>query len=75
MDRSEPDSLYFERRASEETAAAERAGDERVRQLHIELAERYANAARGCGPAPNDDETDTIRRSDRRMGAEFRILL
>ena len=74
MARSEPDTLYFERRAIEEAAAAERAADENVRQLHIELAERYSNAARrGALPAPAD-EPDELARDSRTMPAEFRIL-
>lgn len=40
------DSAYFARRADEENAAAERATNPRARQLHIELAARYFDAAR-----------------------------
>jgi hypothetical protein len=46
MDQLEPDSTYFARRATEEAAAAERASDQRARQLHFELAERYCIASR-----------------------------
>ena len=61
---------YFERRALEERAAAERACDQRARQSHSELAERYSTAARGDGVLMAGD--------DRAQGAvlpsEFRIL-
>ncbi len=73
MDHTDPDSVYFERRASEETAAAERAADERARQLHIELAQRYANAARSRSPAGSGAETDELP-NGRSIAAEFRIL-
>ena len=46
MDDFRSDCAYFARRASEETAAAERATDQRAKQLHIELAARYFEAAR-----------------------------
>lgn len=46
MDQFQSDSQYFLRRADEELAAAERASDPRARQSHLDLAERYANAAR-----------------------------
>jgi hypothetical protein len=45
MDQGHLDSAYFNRRASEERAAAERALDPRARQSHIDLAERYSRAA------------------------------
>ena len=46
MDQSHSDTQYFLRRADEELVAAERARDPRARQSHLDLAERYANAAR-----------------------------
>lgn len=45
MDR-QSDAQYFLRRADEERAAAKRASDPRARQSHLDLAERYADAAR-----------------------------
>ena len=36
---------YMSRRAREEQAAAERAASEKVRELHMELATRYREAA------------------------------
>jgi hypothetical protein len=36
---------YMHRRAGEEQAAAARAGSEKARELHTELAARYRNAA------------------------------
>ena len=38
----ESDLVYYRRRAAEEAAAAESAGHARVRQVHLELARRYA---------------------------------
>jgi hypothetical protein len=46
---------YFERRADEERAAAEKAGDERAAQSHRELAKHYHNIARGSEEAPGRD--------------------
>ena len=46
MDQFTSDCAYFLRRADEERAAAERATDPRARQSHLDLAERYADAAR-----------------------------
>ena len=75
MDQFEPDSAYFERRASEETAAAERANDERARRLHIELAERYTNAARSGRPAREPAKADDARPTPAPLlSPEFRIL-
>ena len=51
MDRSWSDSQYFLRRAGEERAAAKRASDPRARQSHLDLAERYADAARTVASA------------------------
>jgi len=55
MDQLDSDSAYFHRRASEEQAAAERASDPRARQSHIDLAERYADAARTGSMAANSN--------------------
>ena len=55
MGKQRTDSGYFMRRASEERAAAQRARDPRARQSHIDLAERYSQAAKMAG-ADNDDE-------------------
>ena len=54
MDQATLDRTYFTRRASEEQAAAERAQDPRARQTHIDLAERYSQAACSCETAAND---------------------
>ena len=40
-DRMDNDELYFARRATDERAAAALATDQRARQAHVELAERY----------------------------------
>ena len=37
----ESDRVYFERRAAAERAAAMKAADPRVREVHLELASRY----------------------------------
>ena len=74
MGKQPADSSYFMRRASEEQAAAERASDPRARQSHIDLADRYAQAAR-TAPAVNDD--DEIREPQAPvplLQPEFRIL-
>ncbi len=72
------DSNYFIRRASEEQAAAARADDPRARQSHIDLAERYCNAARASGSADSadDDDAPTMEPSvaARLLQREFRIL-
>jgi hypothetical protein len=46
---------YFERRAEEERAAAEQAGDERAAQSHRELSDHYRNIASGSEQPPRDD--------------------
>ena len=74
MDQVEPDSAYFERRASEETEAAERAHDEHVRQLHIELAERYSKAARSGRPASEAANRGDAPAAEPFLTPEFRIL-
>jgi hypothetical protein len=56
---------YLNRRAGEELGAAERASSKKVRELHIEMAERYREAADAdpelrirdealCGGLPKD---------------------
>ncbi len=72
MDKIERDAAYFERRAAEEAAAAERAEDDRARQTHMELARRYAAAAQGEGEAPLDD--DQPFGPSPLLSPEFRIL-
>ena len=52
MDQSHSDTQYFLRRADEELVAAERASDPRARQSHLDLAERYATAARAVAAKP-----------------------
>lgn len=59
---------YLERRALEEEAAAERASTDKARELHVELATRYREAADADSPAPAESPVETIRPK------EFRIL-
>ena len=40
------DTLYFERRASEESLAAEKAQHARAREAHLKMAQRYRDLAR-----------------------------
>ena len=72
MDHIDADSAYFTRRASEEQAAAEQARDQKARQLHIELAERYS--ARAERPEPAVAEKREARTATPPSPAEFRIL-
>ena len=44
------DSDYFRGRASQERAAAEQATDPLVRQIHLDLAQRYEEAAQAAPP-------------------------
>jgi hypothetical protein len=44
------DSDYFRVRASQERAAAEQATDPFVRQIHVDLAQRYEEAAQAALP-------------------------
>ena len=74
MDQMTSDSSYFMRRASEERAAAQRAGDPRARQSHIDLAERYANAALAGDAADNDGQTGLPGVAAPLLQPEFRIL-
>jgi hypothetical protein len=69
------DAAYFTRRASEERAAARRAHDPRSRQTHLDLADRYAQAAQSCA----SDGVDTEPRPEAHemvplLQPEFRIL-
>ena len=59
---------YLERRALEEEAAAERASTDKAREIHIELASRYREAADTDAPARPEPPARTI------LPAEFRIL-
>ncbi len=60
---------YFEKRAEEERAAAEQANDARAREMHLELARRYAEKAAGKSKdAPDQPGSATI------LPNEFRIL-
>lgn len=59
---------YLERRALEEEAAAERASTDKAREIHIELASRYREAADTDAPARLESPAKTIRPN------EFRIL-
>jgi hypothetical protein len=59
---------YLERRALEEDAAAERASTDKARDVHVELASRYREAAESDAPAPPESPARTIRPN------EFRIL-
>jgi hypothetical protein len=43
---SESDFEYFQRRASEETAAADRAVHSSARKSHLEMASRYSEMAK-----------------------------
>ena len=70
MDRSETDIAYFERRAREELAAAERATDERACQSHSALARRFAELASGSRLSASDPQL----RPDLPIGPEFRII-
>lgn len=48
----ETDRDYLNRRACEERDAAERASNPKAKELHLELAARYAEAAQGGGGRP-----------------------
>jgi hypothetical protein len=52
----ESDSEYFERRATQETVAAENAPDARSRTAHLQMAERYRDLA------------VSIEKNERRLG-------
>ena len=75
MDGSWSDSQYFLRRADEERAAAKRASDPRARQSHLDLADRYVDAARTVSEAIELVETDPAQiTSAPILQPEFRIL-
>ena len=61
---------YLKRRALEEEAAAQRASSDKARELHVELATRYREAADADADAspPPEPPAKSIR------PAEFRIL-
>ena len=75
MDRAKLDAVYFTRRASEERAAARRAHDPRSRQTHLDLAERYAQAAQSCAMDTADAEPmPEAHAAGPLLQPEFRIL-
>lgn len=49
----ETDLIYYRRRAAEETAAAAVAEHARVRQVHLELARRYAERVASMEAEPH----------------------
>ena len=66
----ESEKQYMGRRAQEELDAADRASDPRIRELHIQLAERYREAAAGrLSPRTPDTNPQRPLRPD-----DFRIL-
>jgi len=62
-------SEYMLRRCREEQDAADRASSPKVRQLHIELADRYRDAADG---GPTQKSPDAPARAC--LSDDFRIL-
>ena len=74
MGQHHSDSNYFMRRASEEQAAAQRAHDPRARQSHIDLAERYSQAAQMGAGAPDEDGAQEHHAPMAVLQPEFRIL-
>jgi hypothetical protein len=74
MNQHHSDSNYFERRASEERAAAECARDPRARQSHSDLAERYAHAAQADVMEREDDGPEAMVAAGALLQPEFRIL-
>src|SRR5687767_15418498 len=75
MVRSWSDTQYFLRRAEEERAAAKRASDPRAQQSHLDLAERYADAARTVTEAIELVDADPAQiTSAPILQPEFRIL-
>lgn len=70
----EPDSKdYFEKRAAEERAAAERCDDERAAQSHRALAEQYEEQARSR-PSAEKSERDEEPGCPGILPPDFRIL-
>jgi hypothetical protein len=74
MDGSWSDSQYFLRRADEERAAAKRASDPRARQSHLDLADRYVDAARTVTEAIELQADPAQITSAPILQPEFRIL-
>ena len=74
MDHSWSDSQYFLRRADEERAAAKRASDPRARQSHLDLADRYVDAARTVSEAIELQADPAQITSAPILQPEFRIL-
>ena len=62
---------YMNRRAREEQAAADRACDSKVRGLHLELADRYREAASDHSDGKADDPPMPRYAG---LPSEFRIL-
>lgn len=65
----ESESQYMSRRAQEEQEAADRAVNPKARDLHIELAGRYRDAAHGQKPPSTPDAG-----ARRGLPNDFRIL-
>jgi hypothetical protein len=70
MARSWSDSQYFLRRAEEERAAAKCASDPRAQQSHLDLANRYSEAARTVTEAATPELVEAASI----LQPEFRIL-
>ena len=63
---------YLRRRAEEEHAAADRASNAQARELHLELARRYLDAATSGLPVPS---AGSILGADKPgLPSDFRIL-
>lgn len=62
---------YLNRRAREEQAAADRAGDPKIRELHLELAARYLQAA---SDGFQDKPEDPAVPPQRGLPSDLRIL-
>jgi hypothetical protein len=68
----QPQSLdYFQRRAEEERAAAEKAADARAAHSHRELAEEYERRASGEGELLAEEGTEEEPGT---LAKDFRIL-
>ena len=65
----ESQSEYMRRRAREEDGAAKRASSAKARELHIELADRYRDAADGRPPPKSPDDPPRFGLPD-----DFKIL-
>ena len=74
MGKQQKDPNYFARRASEERAAAERALDPRARQSHLDLAERYAEAAQQQLAQEGEEAMPEPQAPLPLLPPEFRIL-